>query len=143
MAAKRCGIVHPSIDIARGQAPRGRSIFEYETVRRPFRPGHHRLPQEDRDHPSVVTPIRFGDWTFDHGTYDRDADAMYLSIGEPVSGTGEESSEGHILRFDEDGRFVGITLIDVSDLIEAGAPAVITLPQPAEIPAEDLELVVG
>jgi hypothetical protein len=39
---------------------------------------------------------------FDHADYDVEADAAYLSIGEPRRAIGEESPEGHVVLFDED-----------------------------------------
>ena len=83
--------------------------------------------------------IEIGGWTFDHVVYDRDADVLYLSIGEPQPGTGEETPEGHIVRFDEGGSFSGITLMDVAELANAGEPIVVTMPQRTSVPSEDLQ----
>ncbi len=83
--------------------------------------------------------IEIGGWIFDHVAYDRDADVLYLSIGEPRPGVGEETPEGHILRFDEDGRFSGITLLDVAELANAGGSIVVTMPRLTSVPSEDLQ----
>ena len=55
---------------------------------------------------------RIGGWEFDHSKYDHDADILYLSMGPPREGYGEETPEGHFLRFDEHGEFYGVTIID-------------------------------
>lgn len=53
--------------------------------------------------------IHIGDWEFDHWFYDAEADVAYLSIGEPRPAVGEETAEGHIVRFDADtGEFCGL-----------------------------------
>jgi hypothetical protein len=44
---------------------------------------------------------RIGEWEFDHSKYDPDADVLYLSMGPPREGYGEETPEGHFLRFDD------------------------------------------
>ena len=38
--------------------------------------------------------VRIGDWEFDSHAYDAEADVLYLSIGEPRDGYGEESPRG-------------------------------------------------
>jgi uncharacterized protein YuzE len=84
--------------------------------------------------------IEIGGWTFDHVSYDREADVLYLAVDEPRPGFGEETPEGHIWRFDEEGQFCGLTLIGIKDCIEAGEPVAITVPQRTEIPSSDLGL---
>lgn len=73
--------------------------------------------------------ITLGDWCFDNVDYDHDADVLYLSIGAPRPGYGEETPEGHVLRFDETGEFCGITMIGVREALDADEPIGITLPQ--------------
>jgi hypothetical protein len=41
--------------------------------------------------------IRIGPLTFDHADYDADGDVLYLHVGEPQPGEGEETPEGHVL----------------------------------------------
>lgn len=84
--------------------------------------------------------ISIGDWTFNYVSYDADADVLYLSLDTPVAGVGEETPEGHIARFDQDGRFTGVTLIGVGAMIEAREPIAITLPHRTEVDGHDLEL---
>lgn len=72
---------------------------------------------------------RIGEWEFDHSKYDPDADVLYLSIGPPREGYGEETPEGHILRFDEHGEFYGVTIIDAQRIMQADGHVVLTLPK--------------
>lgn len=48
-------------------------------------------------------------------SYDREADVMYLSFGEPVKAESEEIEEGVFARFDpKSKKLVGITIINFS-----------------------------
>ena len=72
---------------------------------------------------------RIGEWEFDHSKYDPDADVLYLSVGEPREGYGEETPEGHFLRFDERGEFYGVTIIDAQRLMKTEGQITLTLPK--------------
>lgn len=76
-----------------------------------------------------MSTIKLGDWFFDSTEYDADADVLYLSIGEPRPGVGEETPEGHILRYDETGEFCGVTLVGVRERLDRGEFIDITLPR--------------
>lgn len=78
---------------------------------------------------------RIGEWEFDHSTYDPEADVLYLSIGPPREGYGEETREGHFLRFDERGEFYGVTIIDAKRIWDEDGRICVTLPS-----AEKVEL---
>jgi uncharacterized protein YuzE len=65
--------------------------------------------------------IKVGDWFFDSAEYDAESDVLYLSIGEPRPGVGEQTPEGHIVRFDETGEFCGVTLVGVREKLDKGA----------------------
>lgn len=45
--------------------------------------------------------VHIGPLVFDHAHYDADGDVLYLHVGEPVEGEGEETPEGHVVRFQE------------------------------------------
>jgi uncharacterized protein YuzE len=77
--------------------------------------------------------MRIGEWEFDHSKYDPDADVLYLSIGAPQEGHGEETPEGHFLRFDERGDFCGVTILDAQRLMQTDGQIVVTLPKPERI----------
>jgi len=81
--------------------------------------------------------IIIGDITFDNVFYDREADVLYLHVGEPSSAVGfDESPEGHHLRFDAQGRLVGITLVSPRWLIAHDDGVVVTLPHPRRVTIE-------
>ncbi len=66
----------------------------------------------------------------------RDADVLGLAIGPPVPAVGQETPEGHVLRVDERGRLVGLTLVGVQDVVHGSGA--MTLPHRAEIASRDL-----
>lgn len=72
--------------------------------------------------------------TFDRVRYDADADVLYLHVGDPSSAVDfDESPEGHHLRFDAQGRLVGITMVGVRHELEEGRSLVVTLPERVEV----------
>ena len=74
--------------------------------------------------------ITIGGTTFDRVSYDSDADVLYLHVGDPGSAVDfDESPEGHALRFDSDGRLVGVTIVNARRLLQQGDPIAITVPQ--------------
>ena len=67
---------------------------------------------------------------FDRVDYDREADVLYLHVGEPSSAVDwDESEEGHALRYGPDGALVGITIVNARWLLEQDGEIVITLPK--------------
>ena len=74
---------------------------------------------------------------FDRVVYDREGDVLYLHVGDPSAAVDfDESPEGHALRFDADGRLVGLTLVRPQHLIDSGEPIVVTVPVPDEVTIE-------
>ena len=66
---------------------------------------------------------------FDHVVYDRDADVLYLAVGEPKAAIDfDESPEGHYLRYDESGALLGITIVNARRILEREGKIVISLP---------------
>lgn len=58
---------------------------------------------------------------FDRVDYDREADVLYLSAGDPARATDfDETPDGHALRFDADGQLVGMTIVGARRLADAG-----------------------
>ena len=84
--------------------------------------------------------IHIGGWEFDHASYDAEADVLYLSMGGPRPGYGEETPEGHVLRFDENDQFYGVTLITPRYLLERGE-LVVSLPQNKTVSPDEIERV--
>lgn len=57
--------------------------------------------------------------TFDRVRYDRDADVLYLHVGDPSTAVAfDESPEGHALRYNAAGELVGITIIGARQLVD-------------------------
>jgi YD repeat-containing protein len=74
--------------------------------------------------------LTIGFTTFDRVSYDRRADVLYLSVGDPARAVEfDESAEGHGVRYDADGRLVGITIVGASELLERDSEIVVTPPQ--------------
>lgn len=81
--------------------------------------------------------------SFDRVRYDADADVLYLHVGDPSTATDfDESPEGHHLRFDSEGRLVGITLVGVRRDLEAGRRVTVTVPEPVEVAEIELRRVI-
>jgi uncharacterized protein YuzE len=74
--------------------------------------------------------LTIGSVTFDRVSYDRDADVLYLSVGDPCTAVDfDESAEGHALRYDDEGRLVGLTIVGASELLQRDVDIVVTPPQ--------------
>jgi uncharacterized protein YuzE len=75
--------------------------------------------------------ITLGDTVFDRVVYDRDADVLYLHVGDPQRAVDfDESPEGHALRYDATGHLVGVTIVNARRLIESEGALSVTLPTP-------------
>jgi uncharacterized protein YuzE len=74
--------------------------------------------------------ITIGQTTFDRVSYDADADVLYLHVGDPTEAADfDESPEGHALRYDRNGKLVGITIVRAKSLLDKNAPITITIPE--------------
>jgi uncharacterized protein YuzE len=62
---------------------------------------------------SATMTVTIGSLTFDRVSYDARGDVLYLHVGDsqPAAGS-EETPEGHVLRFDADGKVIGLTIIN-------------------------------
>ena len=84
--------------------------------------------------------ITIGDTTFDHVEYDREADVLYLSVGEPQPAARTYGTpEGHAVRFGADGDIVGITLVNARSLLDRDE-LVVTVPHAVDVRRDELEL---
>ena len=72
--------------------------------------------------------LRAGPYTFSHVTYDAPSDVLYAAIDAPRRGTRTETPEAHLLRYDERGRFFGITLVNPSRQLEQEGAVYVSLP---------------
>lgn len=83
--------------------------------------------------------MTIADITFDRVEYDSDADVLYLHVGDPSTAVEfDETPEGHALRFDAEGRLVGITLVRPKHLLDESGGLRITLPVPSDVSAREL-----
>jgi uncharacterized protein YuzE len=83
--------------------------------------------------------ITIGAVTFDHADYDAQSDVLYLHVGEPQAGEGEETPEGHVVRYaPPTGRIVGLTVIGAREILEHSGRLSVTIPQTVEASAETL-----
>jgi Protein of unknown function (DUF2283) len=83
--------------------------------------------------------IRIGPLVFDHADYDAEGDVLYLHIGIPTEAEGEETPEGHVLRFEPGTQnIVGLTVMNARWLLDRDGRLVVTVPERVEADAEEL-----
>jgi YD repeat-containing protein len=74
--------------------------------------------------------VRVAGIEFDKVAYYRGEDVLYLHVGDPAGAVDfDESPEGHHLRYDPEGRLVGITIVNARWLLEQDGRIVVTLPE--------------
>ncbi|HET7129631.1 MAG TPA: DUF2283 domain-containing protein [Gaiellaceae bacterium] len=90
-------------------------------------------------HPAIASAVvKIAGIEFDRVVYDRDADVLYLHVGEPSSAVDFAATpEGHHTRYGPDGSLVGITIVDARWLLEEDGEIVLTLPE-QKVRAPDL-----
>jgi uncharacterized protein YuzE len=72
--------------------------------------------------------LRVGKHTFSYAIYDASSDVLYAAVDGPPRGTRETTPESHLWRFDEEGRFVGITFMNPREQLEREGAVYVTLP---------------
>jgi hypothetical protein len=83
--------------------------------------------------------IKIGPVMFDHADYDSEHDVLYLHLGEPTVGDGEETPEGHVIRFAPGtDRIVGLTLMSPRFILERDGQLTVTLPDTVAATVDDL-----
>jgi uncharacterized protein YuzE len=83
--------------------------------------------------------ITIGPLSFDHADYDAENDVLYLHIGEPQVGEGEETPEGHVVRYAPGtNRVVGLTVLGARRILQRDGRLAVTVPDTVEKTAEDL-----
>jgi uncharacterized protein YuzE len=87
--------------------------------------------------------VRLAGIEFDNNFYDRDADVLYLHVGDPASAVDFEATpEGHHTRYGPDGSLVGVTIVNARWLLEREGEIAITLPE-QRVVARDLNAVLA
>jgi uncharacterized protein YuzE len=88
--------------------------------------------------------VTIGNLTFDHSTYDADGDVLYRPVGaRRAAADSEQTPEGHVLRFDPDGRVIGLTIISARWLLEREGELTVTLPEQVHVSSTALEQVLA
>jgi uncharacterized protein YuzE len=83
--------------------------------------------------------VTIGNIDFDRVRYDAKGDVLYLHRADPSSAVEFDASpEGHALRFDSDGRLIGVTIINAKWLLDNEGKIVLTLPERIEVGPEAL-----
>lgn len=83
--------------------------------------------------------VQIGPLVFDHADYDAEGDVLYLHVGEPVEAEGEETPEGHVVRFEPGTqRVVGLTLTNARFVLDRDGRLIVTVPETVEATADDL-----
>ena len=83
--------------------------------------------------------LRAGPYTFSHVTYDAPSDVLYAALTAPTTGDRRKTPEAHILRFDQDGRFSGITLVNPRDQLAREGAVYISLPSGERVRVQGAE----
>ena len=83
--------------------------------------------------------IHIGPVVFDRAQYDAEGDVLYLHVGEPIDAEGEETPEGHVLRFAPGTqRVVSLTVINARSALDRDGRLVVTMPRTVEASADQL-----
>ena len=84
--------------------------------------------------------VKIGPLTFDHATYDEQGDVLYLHVGERQAAVdSEQTPEGHVLRFDDAGKIIGLTIINAKWLLQRDGELVVTLPEQVHVAPAAIE----
>lgn len=83
--------------------------------------------------------IKIDGLVFDRANYDADGDLLYLARGESVEASDAAlTPEGHGVRYDAEGRVMGVTIVNARRLLDRDGHLTITLPQEVRVDASDL-----
>jgi uncharacterized protein YuzE len=83
--------------------------------------------------------VHVGPYEFDHVSYDKDGDVLYLRRGPERSAADTFGTpEGHAVRLDEGGEVIGITIVNAKWLQERDGGLKVTVPSLMETDPRDL-----
>lgn len=85
--------------------------------------------------------VPFEDVIFDKVDWDRDVDVLYMSTSGVTPVEREETPEGHVLRFDENGKICGMTIIGLSQYMAPTENSKVAFSQRHEVDISRLNLV--
>jgi hypothetical protein len=81
--------------------------------------------------------IHIGPLVFDQADYDSDGDVLHRGAPQPAEG--EETPEGHVLRFARGtDQIVGLTIVNARWLLDRDRRLVVTIPEKVEASAAEL-----
>lgn len=86
--------------------------------------------------------LRAGPYNFTHVTYDPPSDVLYAAIGQPRPGRRERTPESHYLRFDGNGRFSGIVLMNPRRQLEREGGVYVSLPEGDRVRVQGIDVLV-
>ena len=82
--------------------------------------------------------VSVGGLVFDRADYDSEGDVSYLHVGAArPAARSEETPEGHVVRYDEAGRVIGLTIVNARFLFDRDGALRVTL-APLEVATADL-----
>ncbi len=82
--------------------------------------------------------IHIGSLVFDHADYDAESDVLYLHVGVPREAEGEETPEGHVLRYASGTQeVVGLTIVGAREVLDRDGRLVVTVPETVEASAAE------
>lgn len=83
--------------------------------------------------------IKIGPVTFDRADHDAEHDVLYLHVGDPQEAAGEETPEGHVLRYAPGTqRIVGMTILGAKRILDRDGELLVTVPESVRAGADDL-----
>lgn len=83
--------------------------------------------------------VHVGPYEFDHVSYDRDGDVLYLSRGEQREAVDTFGTpEGHAVRRNGQDEIIGITIVNAKWLLERDGKLTITVPSMIETDRDEL-----
>jgi len=87
---------------------------------------------------------QIGPYTCDRGRYGRDADGLYLALGDPARAVDfDETPGGHAVSYDAAGELVGLTLVDARLLLDEAKDGKVTIELPATVDPAEFQLAVA
>lgn len=85
--------------------------------------------------------VPFEDVIFDKVDWDQEVDVLYMSTSGVTPVEREETPEGHVLRFDENGKICGMTVIGISQYMQPTTNSKVAFPDSREVDISRLKLV--
>jgi uncharacterized protein YuzE len=85
--------------------------------------------------------IHLGEYTFGHVAYYAEGDVLYMAIDKPRHAyDSAETAEGHIVRYDENYKVIGVTIVSAKRWLEKEGEIKVTFPEtPAVADTREVE----